>query len=121
MTNPKCVSIETRDNVLVVTAQCAEMDEDRTRVLQDEASTAAAAAPGQPVVLDLSRVTFVPSLSLAALVTLQRTCKTRGQRLVLAGVQQNVRGALAVTHLDRLFQIFDTPEDAISHLRGEPL
>jgi anti-anti-sigma factor len=121
MTDSKYVSIESRNEVLLVTALCTEMDEERTRALQDEASTAAATAPSQPVVLDLSRVTFVPSLSLAALVTLQRTCKTRGQRLVLAGVQQNVRGALTVTHLDRLFQIFDTPEDAISHLRGESL
>jgi anti-anti-sigma factor len=113
--------VDTREDVVVVAALCPEMDEDRTRILQDQATEAAAAAPDRPVVLDLSRVEFVPSLSLAALVTLQRTCKTRSQRLVLAGVQENVRGALAVTHLDRLFQIFDTPEEAIRHLRGETL
>ena len=43
------------------------------------------------------------------------------QHLDQAGVQENVRGALAVTHLDRLFQIFDTPDEAIRHLRGETL
>jgi anti-anti-sigma factor len=64
----------------------------------------------------MSKVQFVPSLSLAALVTMLREFKQAGQRFILVGIQPSVRGTLAVTHLDRLFEIYEDVKDAVEQI-----
>ena len=81
-------------------------------------TAAAAEQPKLPVVLDLSQVSFIPSLGLGTLVMLMRNLKKNGQRLLLVGVQPEVRTVFAITRLDKLFEMHANLEAALSHLRG---
>ena len=72
-----------------------------------------------PVVLDLSNVGFFPSVSLGAVVVLLNTLKKAGQKLILVGLQPPVREALAITRLDKLFEIRDDVEEVVAEQRRQ--
>lgn len=64
---------------------------------------ALAAVPADAdLVVDLSRVTFVDSVALGALVSAQRRHAQAGTRVLLLGTQPAVRRVLQVTQLDRI-------------------
>ncbi len=117
MSDCECVTVQPGDEILHAVVECADMDDERTREVQAKIIEAGAQARHLPVVLDMTKVQFVPSLSLAALVTTLREFRQAGQRFILVGVQPTVRGTLAITHLDRLFEIYDDVNDALEQIR----
>jgi anti-sigma B factor antagonist len=117
MSQQKAVSITPHDEIVLAAVHCAEMDEERTRQMHDGVLAAAAEARHLPVVLDLSEVEFLPSLSIGALVGLLTELKKAGQRFILVGIQPLVRETLAVTRLDRVFDIHDTVDEALEEIR----
>lgn len=114
------VSIEPHEEIVLAAIQCARMDEAGTGAMQEQVGAAAEASRHLPVVLDMSNVQFFPSLSLGALVNLLRDFKQHNQRFMLVGVQPPVRSALSVTRLDKLFEIYDSVDDALRQLREAP-
>ena len=119
MSEQQVVSITKNDDLVVAVVHQAEMDEEATGKMQAEVLAGTEQAGGLPVALDLSNVSFFPSLSLGAIVTMLSTLKARGQRLILVGLQPPVRESLALTRLDKLFEIRDDVEDVQAHLRRE--
>ncbi len=119
MSDQQVTSIDRQDEVVVAAVQQAEMDEQATGKMKAEVLAGAEQAPGLPVVLDLSKVSFFPSLALGAIVVLLNTLKKKGQKLILVGLQPPVREALAMTRLDKLFEIRDDLESVLAHLRRE--
>lgn len=117
MSDQQVTSINRRDDLVVAVVEQAEMDEAATGKMQAEVLAGAEQAQELPVVLDLSKVSFFPSLSLGAIVVLLNTLKKRGQKLILVGLQPPVREALALTRLDKLFEIRDDVEEALAHQR----
>jgi anti-sigma B factor antagonist len=117
MSDQDVINIEQRSGVLLASIACERMDEDLTNQMQTEVYAAAAQTRRLPLVLDLSRVEFFPSLSLGALVKILGEFKKHGQRLILVGLQPSLRSALAVTRLDKLFEIYDTVDEATKQLR----
>jgi len=101
--------IERHPNVVVVHVQPESLDERNLSAVRADTSAAGAESPQLAVVLDLAKVGFMPSMSLGGLVQLSREFKARGQRLVLTGLQPVVRETMAITRLDRLFEIQDDP------------
>ncbi len=83
-----------------------------------DVSGAAAQHPGPAVVLDLTAVNYVPSMALGTLVMLMRQLKNSNQRFVLVGLQSEVRTVLAITRLDKLFEIQTNMRAALRQLRG---
>ena len=110
------VSFGSHDQILLATIECAEMDEERTKQMQDGVIKAAEAKPRLPVVLDLSRVTFLPSLSIGALVGFLTYFKQLDRRFILVGIQPPIRDMLALTRLDKIFEMYENPDDALQHI-----
>jgi len=106
------IQITIDEKMILSILQCEQMDELHTQEMLDKVIAAARGAPSIPVILDMSGVKFVPSLSLGAMVTLLKTCKENKQRFILAGLQPTVRDVMTACRLDRLFEIYDTLEDA---------
>jgi anti-sigma B factor antagonist len=77
-----------------------------------EAVRIATIRPGAPVILDLSRVTFLDSSGLGALVAVMKMLGPE-RPLHLAGVTPNVAKVLRLTRMDSVFTILpDVPARA---------
>jgi anti-sigma B factor antagonist len=112
MANAPVATIDDNPEALVVRVQADGLSEDQLRELQSLVRTAAEGRAGQACILDLGQVTFIPSLSLAALIRMHSELQGRGQRLLLAAVQPRVREVIVMTRLDRLFELHDDLEGA---------
>jgi len=66
--------------------------------------------------VDLSRVSFVDSSGLSALVAGMKTLQPSAGRLHLAAVGPQARTALRLTLLDRVLPTFETIAEAVAHL-----
>jgi anti-anti-sigma factor len=106
---------------IVARAHVKMMDDDALKTLMrlvDNACTGTGGGGGagsvQLVVIDLSKVTIVPSMALGLLVQMSNKCKAREQRLKLAGVPPQVRQVFSITRLDRVFQFADSVDAALA-------
>jgi anti-anti-sigma factor len=112
MTQANEITIAVQDGILLTTIECAHMEDQHAQALVLQLMAAVEQSPGLPVVLDLSRVTIMPSMSIGVLVTLWRKFQSSGQRFVLAGPQPQVRQTLTVCRLDKLLELCDSVADA---------
>jgi anti-anti-sigma factor len=108
------VAIETAGDAVVARVNLKLFDDKTLKRMTDMIEQAAARPGVMRVVLDLSRVQIVPSLGLGAIVQLSNKCKARQQRLKLAAVQPQVRQTMSITKLDRILDLEETVEAAIS-------
>ena len=97
--------VEELSDLVVLHVVVEELNETHLQQIQSEVRAAADANPGRPCIVDLARVSFMPSLSLAALVRMYTEFQGRQQRLILAGLQPQVRDLFVMTRLDRLFEL----------------
>lgn len=65
------------------------------------------------IVLDFTWTEAIDSTALGAIVQLFKLLRAERRELRLAAVSDAVRRVFAITRLDRVFDIFDTTEDAI--------
>lgn len=65
------------------------------------------------IILDLSKVSFVDSSGLSAVLLGQRTCKNMGGIMVLCGVKDSVMKVLKIAQLDKNIDILPTLDEAI--------
>jgi anti-sigma B factor antagonist len=111
---PPVIQVEQTDSALIARPQMKMMHDEAVKSLArsvDEASDAGG-APIPLVVLDLSRVAIVPSIALGALVQMANKCRARQQKLSLVALQPQIRQVFTITRLDRVFQFFDSVDDA---------
>jgi anti-anti-sigma factor len=118
MSEPQAVSFPPHTEAVWAAVQPRDLTETAIEEMQRDVLAAAAQKPKLPVVLDLAKVEFVPSMGLAALVSMMRSLKKDGHRFVLASVHPHVRNLLTVTRLDKLFEIHANFEAALKHVRG---
>lgn len=64
-------------------------------------------APTLPFILDMAHVRFVPSVGMGVLVGLNQEFRGRGQRLIFAAMQEDVRGSFTVTRVHQILEIVD--------------
>jgi len=107
MAQPAVTEIERRGGFVVVHVLPERLDESNLSAVRADTSAAGKETPSAAVVLDLAKVSFMPSLSLGGLIQILQEFKARGQRLVLVSIQPMVRETMALTRLDRLFEIQD--------------
>jgi len=79
-----------------------------------EFQTAVRADSSRDLILDLTRVPYIDSAGMGALVGAYVTRQKDGRRLALAGVTERVRNAMQVTRVEQFFQFYDTVEAAQS-------
>lgn len=112
-TGTSSILFEKVGDAAIARPQMKMMDDQALKTLVrliDEASPESAVGM---VIIDLSRVTILPSLALGLLVQISNTCKARDQKLRLVGVQPQIRKVFTITRLDRVLQIADSVEAAM--------
>jgi anti-sigma B factor antagonist len=70
------------------------------------------------LVVDLSDATFIDSTTLGVLVGANKRLRTRGGLMVIACSNANIRTIFEITLLDRVFEIVDSRDGALSLLRN---
>ena len=108
------ITVERSDRAIVARPEMKLMDDDALKALSRLVDEASAANPAVAlVVVDLSRVSLLPSIALGLLVQMAGKCRAREQKLKLAGVQPPVRQVFAITRLDRVVQFADSVDAAM--------
>ncbi len=113
MSEQSVLQIQENENAVVVTIQCAEFDHDTTSQLRAEIAGVVTPTSTLPVLLDLSNVTFMPSMTLGALIEIANRCKSQQRRLALVGVTPNVQDVFKISALTNFFEIRDRVEDVV--------
>jgi anti-sigma B factor antagonist len=86
--------------------------------LKDVLLSTAAEADLPLMVLDLSRLRYFGSSFIEALICVWNKLNARpGGRMSLCGLTANCREVVGITHLDQLWSVFDTREEAVRSLR----
>jgi anti-anti-sigma factor len=109
MPDPALITVEQRQDAIVIHLQPQRLDETNAVAIRTEVSAAGKDSPQLPVLLDMAKVDFMASLSLGEMLLLLQELRDRGQRLVLSNLQPALRQLIAITHLDRLFELHDGP------------
>lgn len=71
----------------------------------------------EALIFDLSKIEYVDSSGLGALLLAYRQLKEYNIPIVLVGVKEIVKKLLVLSHIDDLFEYFDTEEEAINHYK----
>ncbi len=65
------------------------------------------------VILDLSAVEFIDSSGMGLLIAMLKRITPRGGDLKIAGLRKTVRMVFEITRTYKIFEIFDTVEEAV--------
>lgn len=101
---------ENFNDILVVTPRLKEINIDNSLEFRDKLS--GILKDNQEVILDLCEIGFIDSSGLGALINCYKNLDRR-KDIILCGMNQQVISLFAITHLDRIFNIYTTREDAL--------
>ena len=107
-------SIEKIGSAVVARPVMKMMDDEGLKAVIKQIDDQVAADPAiTMVILDLSQVSFIPSMALGLLVDINKRCKARQQELKIAGLKPSLRQVFSITRLDRIFQFVESVEKAL--------
>ena len=69
------------------------------------------------IALDLSGTNYMSSVILASLVYMMKRAKEGGGNLIFCNIKPRVKEIMALTYLDKVFDIVETREEAINQLK----
>jgi anti-sigma B factor antagonist len=117
MPDSAIATIEQHPDLVVIHVLAHELDQEQLDELLEDVHASADADPHRTCILDLAQVSFMPSLALAAMVRVYGEFQARAQRLMLSGLQPQVRHVFVMTRLDRLFELHDDVASATAAAR----
>ncbi|MEZ3498471.1 STAS domain-containing protein [Pantoea sp. KPR_PJ] len=104
------------DNVLLVTPVARRLD--ASVALRFKEAVAALIQQGETqLILDFSRVDFIDSSCLGALISLLKSLSGKGQ-LVLCSLNANIKAMFSLTRMDRVFTLCGDRREALTALQG---
>jgi anti-sigma B factor antagonist len=98
---------------LIGTADMGQVD------LLDRQLTQLCAQHPPRVIFDLSRLTFLASISIGALMRFHNSCKHWKGQMILAGSDDNVLGSLKRARLDKVFFMASSVENALGEVTDQ--
>jgi anti-sigma B factor antagonist len=105
------IAVEKTGDVAVVEIPVEELDASNAAELKRDIGPVLEA--NKKVVLDLSRLRFVDSSGLGAMLSCLRQLTGRGGDLRLSGMSKPVRALFELVRMHRIFDIYGTKEEAI--------
>lgn len=111
------ITVSELDGVLVAVVERKLLDSEGCDTIR-QALFDATADVCRPVVIDLSQVSFLPSMAIGILLNVRAHLQQTGCALVLAGLRPALKQVLTITQLNRLLLQADTVADAITLARS---
>jgi anti-sigma B factor antagonist len=90
---------------------------DAVEAIFRDALASAVAGANSPLVLDLTGVTYIDSNGLGALIRTQRQMNARPDELYFVVRNPRIRRTFSALGLDKLFDLYETPEAATDAAR----
>jgi anti-sigma B factor antagonist len=117
-TNAPSVTREQGITVIALGPEYQNLNDAELENLKDVLLSTAAEADLPLMVLDLSRLRYFGSSFIEALICVWNQLNARpGGRMSLCGLTANCREVVGITHLDQLWSVFETREEAVRSLR----
>jgi anti-sigma B factor antagonist len=110
------LSVDKTGDILILTLAGDTLDASNAREFKTEA--APLLTPAGKVIFDMSRLHFVDSSGLGAMLSCLRQLKGVGGELKLCAMTKAVRALFELVRMHRVFEIFETREDAIRSFGG---
>lgn len=104
MTDKAFLQIETIDGAAVATLSIHTLGSREAPIIRQEI-LAYAPKVTHRIVMDFHQVTMMGSLALGMIVDLSKHCKAANGALALCNLNEDLRGVLKMSHLDRLLTI----------------
>ncbi|ANI28935.1 anti-anti-sigma factor [Yersinia entomophaga] len=105
---------KTIENVLVITPLIRRLDASVSLKFKEDIQ-AMIARGANNILLDFSRVDFIDSSCLGALVSLLKTLNGKGE-LAICSLNNNIHGMFKLTRMDRIFTIGTDQPDTIQQM-----
>ena len=105
------IVVDKKDDVVVARIPVADLDASNSNEFKHD--IAPVLESGDKVVIDLSSVRFVDSSGLGAMLSCLRQMTAKGGDLKLSGMSKQVRATFELVRMHRIFDIFDTSEEAM--------
>jgi anti-sigma B factor antagonist len=106
------IAVEKFGAVTIATLHRDELD--ASNVNDFKRDVAPMLAENSNVILDLSHLRFIDSSGLGAMLSCLRQLNAKGAELKLCGMSKAVRGVFELVRMHRIFDIYDTREQAVS-------
>jgi anti-sigma B factor antagonist len=116
---PDVVQVLERDGVKLVRIVASSILREGEVEAFGQSLLALAETPGQRVVLSFLGVQHLTSLVLGKLIHVHKRLAESGGELRLADIDPHIFEVFAITHLDRLFRIYEREDEAIASFAGE--
>jgi anti-sigma B factor antagonist len=102
----------------VAVAQIPVEELDASNTAEFKRDVAAVLESNTHLVLDLGRLRFIDSSGLGAMLSCLRQLTAKGGELKLCGMSRQVRATFELVRMHRIFDIFDTCEQAVQAFQG---
>jgi anti-sigma B factor antagonist len=108
--------IQSLGSAIIATVACPELTHETSMRLQQQLDATLESSPASSLVLDLTTVSFVPSLALGILVGVNKRLRQADRRLFLVGLKPDILEVFSVTGLLKMFDVRPTVGEAIQDL-----
>ena len=105
------IAVNMRDGIAVATVPVDELDASNAGEFKRDVAPVLQA--NTKVVLDLSRLRFVDSSGLGAMLSCLRQLSAKSGDLKLCGMSKQVRALFELVRMHRIFDIYGTKEEAV--------
>jgi anti-anti-sigma factor len=106
---------ERRDGDILILSPAGRIDNDTSADFQTK--LLAALTPGAAVLVDFSRVEYISSAGLRALMMGSKQAKATKGRLAVAALGPVVKEIFEISRFSLVVEVFDTAEDGLAGLR----
>lgn len=76
--------------------------------------TSAISAGAREIIIDLSKLRKIDSSGIGSMVRCHSSITTKGGKIGLVGANETVRQAFLITRLDRVFEFYQTLDEALA-------
>lgn len=111
------VTVEDIEDNLTRICLDGRMDIEGTQAIEQQFTFAATTRPRR-ILLDMSRVVFLASIGLRALVTAARAQAARGGKVVIVGAESSVRKVIETSGIDQIIPLFSDDQSARAALQA---
>jgi anti-anti-sigma factor len=114
MANP-VTSIEHLPTAVVIHVLAKQLGSHETDVLSSDIAEARVNTPTLPFIVDMANVNYAGSMTLGALIGLNREFRKAGQRLIFVGVTGNIHHMFTASYVIKLVELMtDVPAALLS-------